>query len=115
MIRNKNKNSDSGHIDEDQIIKYLNGQLQYSEQREIEAILEENPFLNDAIEGLSEMDPIQIKQISSQINFYLRQHIKKRKRRNIMKINLKTLIWIIIFIVFILIFIAWWLIFISAS
>ena len=68
-------------IDEDQLLAYIEGRLSSKDQYALEELLEADPFLNDAVEGLAEMkDKAHLRQITSQINLQLRRQIKSRKK-----------------------------------
>lgn len=74
--------TNSDVIDENQLLAYLEGNLSSEEQFRIESILDADPFLNDAIDGLAEIkDKETIKQITAQINLQLKRNIKSRKEK----------------------------------
>ena len=78
-IRNRNN---SGLIDEDRLLAYLEGRMPAQEQHALEEILEADPFLNDAVEGLAEIkDKEQLRDIAAQINAQLKRQIKNRRKQ----------------------------------
>ena len=73
---------DSRQIDEDRLLAYLEGKLPPQEQHALEEILEADPFLNDAVEGLAEIkDKDQIRDIAAQINAQLKRQIQNRRKQ----------------------------------
>lgn len=76
-----NKTSDSTIVDTDYLLAYLEGTLPHKEQHDLEAIIEHDPFLNDAIEGLSYIDDKDyLKSITAQINIQLKKQIDSRRQ-----------------------------------
>lgn len=80
MNRNHKIRKEHTAIDEDQLLAYLEGNMSPEEQHVLEEVLESDPFLNDAVEGLAAIkDKEQLRQIAAQINQHLRHQVKKRK------------------------------------
>lgn len=103
---------DETTIDEDQLLAYIEGRLSSTDQHAIEEALEADPFLNDAVEGLSEIkDKEHLKQITAQLNLHLKRQIKNRKklRRSRPKLT-EHWGWLYVLIVLILVLLAWWVI-----
>jgi anti-sigma factor RsiW len=74
--------SNSRQIDEDRLLAYLEGTLPAQEQHALEEILEADPFLNDAVEGLAEIkDKEQLRDIAAQINNQLKKQIQNRRKQ----------------------------------
>ncbi|MFA6058802.1 MAG: hypothetical protein WC756_11435 [Taibaiella sp.] len=72
----------SGQIDEDRLLAYLEGKMPAQEQHALEEILESDPFLNDAVEGLAEIkDKEQLRDIAAQINAQLKRQIQSRRKQ----------------------------------
>jgi len=110
---NKIGNADEGAvIDENQLLAYLEGRLSSEEQYVLEEVLESDPFLNDAVEGLAEVkDKEHLKQIAAQINQQLRRQIKNRKQHRRSKTKLtEHWGWLYVLIVLGLVLVAWWVI-----
>lgn len=99
-------------IDENQLLAYIEGRLSSEDQHALEEVLEADPFLNDAVEGLAEMkDKEHLKQITTQINLQLRKQIKSRKKQRRPRPRLtEHWGWLYVLIVLILILMAWWVI-----
>ncbi|KAA5532202.1 hypothetical protein F0919_15485 [Taibaiella lutea] len=99
-------------IDENQLLAYLEGRLSSEEQHRLEEVLESDPFLNDAVEGLAEIkDKEQLKQIAAQINQQLRRQIKNRKAHRKSRTRLtEHWGWLYVLIVLGLVLMAWWVI-----
>jgi anti-sigma factor RsiW len=96
-------------IDESRLLAYLEGRLSSEEQHVLEEVLESDPFLNDAVEGLTEIkDKEYLQQIAAQINQQLRKQIKNRKqhRRSRPKLT-EHWGWLYVCIVLGLVLLAW--------
>lgn len=101
-------------IDEEQLLAYIDGTMPPAEQHMLEEILEENPFLNDAVEGLAEIhDKEQLKAIATQINHQLRRQVKSRRQGRRRRHRAKLTDhwgWIFVVIILLLALTAWWVI-----
>jgi len=109
----KIRNDQAGNpIDGDQLLAYLEGRMSPEDQHTLEAALEADPFLNDAIEGLSEVrDKQQLQQIATQLNVHLRKQIRNRKQRRRGRRKLtEHWGWLYVLIVLALILLGWWVI-----
>lgn len=98
ILSNSNKD-----IDNQKLMDYLAGKLSGKEKHQVEEWMSENEFVNDAIEGLQSLDqPLQasayVEQLNRQLNSYLIQKNKRRKRK--VAINLT---WTIIALLLILV------------
>lgn len=113
MHKKKNiKDHNSAGIDEEHLLAYIEGTMPPEEQHRIEEILEADPFLNDAVEGLSEIkDRQQLRAIAGQINAQLSRQIqnRRRQRRNRSKLT-DHWGWLFVLIVLLLIIVSWWVI-----
>lgn len=96
-------------IDEDRLMAYLEGNMPPEEQHELEEILEADPFLNDAVEGLLEIkDKEQLKDIAAQINVQLRKQIQNRRKSRRSRPKLTDHWgWVFVLIMLLLILISW--------
>lgn len=114
-MRRKGKTGDHNStaiIDEDRLLAYIGGTMPPDEQHLLEEILEEDPFLNDAVEGLSEIhDKEQLHAIAAQINDRLKKQIQHRRkhRRNRPKLTDRWG-WIFVLIILVLVLTGWWVI-----
>lgn len=109
LKRNKTEGPHTADIDEAQLLAYIEGSLSPEEQFRLETLLEQDPFLNDAVEGLAEVkDKAQLKAITQQLNAQLRKQI--RSRRNQRRRRPQTTHhwgWIFVLAVLLLIILSW--------
>ena|SRR6218665_3379780 len=74
-------------IEQEKLLEYLNRKLSAEEEHDLEKSMQEDPFVNDAMDGLSQMQqPDNIPTLVHQLNKDLKRHItkkKKNKRRSI--------------------------------
>ncbi len=69
-------------LNEEELIKYLEGKLTHKEQHAFEQKMNNSAFINDAIEGLQEVTLTdKISSITQQLNHQLRQNTKNKKKR----------------------------------
>ena len=69
-------------VSEEKLIQYLQGSLSTTERQQIEKQLEEDEFLNDALEGLHQLtDPQQINQVVNDLNRSLLKQVTTRQRK----------------------------------
>lgn len=111
MLRKKNiENHSDSVIDEEHLLAYLDGSMPPEEQHRIEEILEADPFLNDAVEGLAEIkDKQQLRIITAQINAQLSRQIQnRRKQRRSRTRATDRWSWIFVLILLLLILVSWW-------
>jgi anti-sigma factor RsiW len=111
VLRKKNiENHSDSVIDEEHLLAYLEGSMLPGEQHRIEEILEADPFLNDAVEGLSEIkDKQQLRAIAAQINAQLSRQIQsRRKQRRSRPKTADRWGWIFALILLLLVLISWW-------
>jgi anti-sigma factor RsiW len=104
---------EASQIEEQDLLQYIEGTLDGAQQHRLEAILENDPFLSDAVEGLAAIkDEATIKMLTHQINTSLRNHIqqKKHKRRHKSKIENKWS-WIFVIIVLMIVLCVWWVVY----
>jgi hypothetical protein len=77
-------------IEQEKLLQYLNDQLNAAQSHELEKHLNDDPFLNDAVEGLQMVKsknniPITLQQL----NEGLKQQIKKSKRKRVKTLNIQ--------------------------
>lgn len=100
ILSNSNKD-----IDNQKLMDYLAGKLSAEESHEVERIMAENEFMNDAMEGLGTMkDKKHLESLVAQLNTDLHTKLEKKKIRK-EKRKLKEYPWIYFALVFILILI----------
>ena len=89
-------------VDQDTLLKYLQGQLSADEQHEVEKSLLDDPFEADAMEGLQNIqDKTQIRELVGQLNRDLTKKTSRKKRR-LFKREAKVEPWLLMTVVFIL-------------
>ncbi len=77
ILANSNKD-----IDNQQLMDYLSNHLQNAELHEVEKEMANDPFINDAVEGLQQVQPRQnIQDYVTQLNNDLQKQIAKSKKR----------------------------------
>ena len=78
ILSNLNKD-----IEQDKLLQYINRNLPDAEQHELEKQMNDDDFMNDAIEGLEQLkDKQEIPAYILQLNAGLAKQIKKNKKRN---------------------------------
>ena len=100
---------DIAEMDEESLLSYINGTMSADRQYQLEALLENDPFLNDAVEGLAEVkDKERLKAIAQQINQQLRKQIQtRRKERRTKKRVTDKWGWIFVVTILLLLLISW--------
>lgn len=69
----------SPDVDQDTLLQYLNKELSNEQNHAIEAALAEDPFLEDALEGLSEFsDKAMLANLATDLNLALKQKLKEK-------------------------------------
>jgi hypothetical protein len=102
----------SKDIDNQQLMDYLAGKLSENDKREVEMLLADNEFLNDALEGLENVkDKKNINVFVEQLNRelqkkLLRKKLKKQKR----KLPQQRWIYIAIIVILALVILTWFMI-----
>jgi len=102
------KNTSYNKVSEEQLLSYINGKLSAEEQYVIEQALENDPFLYDAIEGLSDMkNKENIALLTNQINLQLAKQINLKPKNK--PIKFQQFSWYIaVFLVLIIAVLAWY-------
>lgn len=89
-------------VDQETLLKYLQGKLSSAEQHEVEKNLLDDAFEADAVEGLQNLQSTQ--QITSLVN-QLNQDLKKRtgkKKKGLLKREARVELWLLMTLVIIL-------------
>jgi len=69
-------------IEQEKLLEYINRTLTTEEQHELEARLNDDPFMSDAMDGLSEMKGAdKISLTVYQLNKDLKKQLEKKKKR----------------------------------
>jgi len=75
-------NSSSGRLDEQKLMDYLQGKLSPDQAHEVEKMMADSGFLDDAVEGLSSMkDKQRIATILSELNSKLQTKTHQQKKK----------------------------------
>lgn len=95
----------SPEVDQETLLSYLQGQLSPEKQHEVEQHLIDQPFDEDALEGLQQIkDKQQIAYMVEMLNRDLQKKtVRKKQRREKMKLPDQTQLYITILIVLLLI------------
>lgn len=94
--------SDPDGINDDQLLRYLKGELSPEELREVELAMVDSEMLSDAAEGLQPMDDhARLESIQQKINANLRKQLQKRDAKKERR-KMIALPWTVVFIVVIL-------------
>jgi len=104
ILSNSNKD-----IDNQMLMDYLAGKLSGEQKHEVERMMADNQFMDDAMEGLEQVkDKKNIEFVVEQLNRDLRKKIDK-KLRNRRKRKLKEYPWIYFaaFLILLLLVVAW--------
>jgi ABC-type bacteriocin/lantibiotic exporter with double-glycine peptidase domain len=84
ILSNSNKD-----IDNQKIMDYLAGKLSGDDKHEVEKWMNENPFLNEAMEGLQSVkEPEQVSAYIQQLNTQLSKQLSKKPKRRTYKVQI---------------------------
>ncbi|WP_157976899.1 hypothetical protein [Taibaiella helva] len=110
--RNRTEGMHHSDIDEAQLLAYIEGSLTPEEQFRLETLLDQDPFLSDAIDGLSAIeDKAQLRMIAGQINAQLRRQIQSRRKHRRRRPRLDNHWgWIFVLVLLLLVLLSWWVI-----
>lgn len=76
-------------VEQEKLLEYLNKQLEAPQQHAIEQQMADDPFLNDAMEGLEALTPGDLPAMVKELNTGLHRQIEKskhrRKRKNLVE------------------------------
>lgn len=97
ILSNSNKD-----IDNQKLMDYLAGKLSGADKHEVEKWMNENEFVNEAMEGLQSVaEPEQVPIYVQHLNVQLSKHLGQKSRRHTYKVKI-NLIYALIAIVIIL-------------
>lgn len=89
-------------IDNQKLMDYISGRLSAEQKHEVEKWMAENPFYNEAVEGLqqagSEKSSLAVEQINKQLHLALQQRKRTREKR-ILPVNIWTYIAVILILI----------------
>lgn len=102
---------DGTAIDESSLLGYLDGTMPPDQQHMLEELMDADPFLSDAVEGLANVrDKEQLKIITAQLNKQLKKLTEKRRERRKHNKITDHWGWIFVVIVLLLVILGWWVI-----
>ncbi|MDQ6757200.1 MAG: hypothetical protein M3004_09720 [Bacteroidota bacterium] len=100
ILSNSNKD-----IDNQKLMDYLSDKLSAEEKHDVEKLMTESDFINDAVEGLEEVsDKKDLSLFVEQLNSDLHKQLNKKKKRK-QKLKLKEQPWLYLTIILILLLI----------
>ncbi len=111
ILSNSNKD-----IDNQKLMDYLSGKLSGKDKNEVEQWMAENPFAEDALEGLSTVQKQKdidqyVEQLNKQLNVYIEQKKKRRSKRKIAHLQSPVLaiaiILLLLIVVYLVISLGW--------
>lgn len=110
MTKHIQDGHDNGHLkDERLLLGYLNGQLSVEEAFRLESAMAEDPFLRDAIEGLSALpDKKQLQDSVLLLQMQLKTQVHARKKRHQHYLKPKLWLWLAALVLIIMVMAAWW-------
>lgn len=83
-------------IDEQMLIKYLEGKLSDLERFEVEKQIIDSAFVSDAVDGLKQFNqPNQLNELKTQLNKQLKKEISKKSKRKKMR-KLQDQPWLVV-------------------
>jgi predicted secreted protein len=102
----------STDIDQETLLKYLNGQLSEEQKHDVEKKMLANSFTEDAMEGLQAIkNKKDISYVVEQLNRDLHKKLgKKKQRREKLRFKDQPWVYITIFIILLLIFLSYFVI-----
>ena len=84
ILSNSNKD-----IDNQKLMDYLAGKLSGDDKHEVEKWMNENPFVNEAIEGLQSVkEPDQVNVYIQQLNTQLSKQLSQKSKRRTHKVQI---------------------------
>lgn len=106
ILSNSNK-----EIDNQKLMDYIAGKLTAEEAHEIEKVLMETEFGEDASEGLSMMqDKNRINKLVYELNSNLKQQLEHKKKRKEKRIIKNQSLWLMIILIFLLLIVLCYLV-----
>lgn len=99
---------DGAAIDEEYLLQYLDGTMPPDQQHMLEELMDADPFLSDAVEGLASVsDKEQLKVITAQLNNQLKKMTEKRRDRRNRKKLTDHWGWIFVVVILLLVVLGW--------
>jgi anti-sigma factor RsiW len=89
-------------IDNQKLMDYISGKLSAEQKHEVEKWMVDNPFFNEAVEGLQNADAKKVSANVEEINNSLRRYLqlkKQKRQRNLFPVNM----WTVVAVLFVLI------------
>ncbi len=94
-------------VEQEKLLQYLNRQLDEKDLHALEEQMTDDPFLNDAIEGLENMRPGSLSATVNELNKGLQQQIEKSKKRRNRKSPVDSWMYYTIILVLLLIIVGY--------
>jgi hypothetical protein len=94
----------------DQALPYLRGELPAEEQHALESAGEQDPFWQDAMEGLAQENPNDVERQSQHINQQLLAQLSRRKSKNKKRWKDNGQVYIVIVCLLLLLVVAFWVV-----
>ncbi len=79
--KNKDILSQKSNIDQQKLMQYINDSMSHENRNDIEREMENDPFVNDAVDGLQEVSKEQLPILINEINHKLLKEVSKKKKR----------------------------------
>lgn len=98
-------------IDNQKLMDYISGKLNAEQKHEVEKWMLDNPFFDDAVEGLKTANAAHVNASVEEINSVLRKYLQKRKikrHKNFFPENWWMYV-VLVFILLMLILLYWYL------
>lgn len=109
MMHNGKQSPPGSGWEQDFLWDYLKENLSEGDREKIEQALAKDPFLKDALEGLSEIKDEKAARSSVMLlQQQLRRHIHSRKKRKPASLQPRLWIWVAALALLLFVFIAWW-------
>ena len=86
ILSNSNKD-----IDNQKLMDYLAGKLSGADKHEVEKWMNENEFVNEAMEGLQSVTPEQVPLYIQQLNKQLSKQLGQKPRRHTYKVKINLI------------------------
>lgn len=94
----------------DQALPYLRGELTREAQHELEAAAEQDPFWQDAMDGLAQQTPAEVEAQTQHINRQLLAQLSRRKAKNKKRWQDNGQVYVVIVCLLLLLVVAFWVV-----
>lgn len=92
--------------------QYLKGELPEQEQARVRLAMEQEPFLQDALEGLGKEGGGEnaVRDSVLLLQQHLKKHVYNRRKRRAAVLKPKLWLWLAVLALLLFVFVAWWMI-----